>query len=605
MSRRLPPLRPALIAAAGALAWPALAMDFKLGDEFEARLGATLTAGTHIRTGDPDPKVLGTLSTARVGLPPGELGGNSGGNDLNFEKNEPISTVVKGLFDFELKRRNLGVFVRASAWNDFELSDGARPYGNSVNGFAQNVPLSDRGFESSAQFSGAQFLDTYVWGRFDLGEARSLDLRLGRQVLRWGTAQYVLGGINVVNGLDAPATLRPGALQDEARVPVGTLYADFAGGPHWGAEAWIQYEFRPGVQSPCGTFFATANYSPPGCNFVNILGGAGVNDPTALSSGRFPKRADDVTASDSGQFGLSARYRFTDFYDTEVRGYAMNFHSRAAYIGIVNPNINGGYGNLNTRLTDPNGLKYRMVYPEDIHLYGVSVEAKPTQSLRVWGEVAYRPNQPLQISPSDLIAAFYQRSPLSALNLAKGTNALPPGASFDGWDRHGVSMVTLGSGMTWPNLAGAARVTLNAEIGYSHIAGLPDPGQLRYGRSEDYGTAAVTGGAPCIDNTVAQKSCAVDGFFTSNAWGVRARIAADYPGAFFGARLTPALFVAKDVSGNSYGGFFVEGRWLVRPTLRADWGMVYADLQLTMTGGGPYNNQIDRDYVTLVGGLRF
>jgi hypothetical protein len=48
----------------------AAATDFRLGDEVAGKFSATLTAGTTIRTESPDPAVLGTLSTARVGLPP-------------------------------------------------------------------------------------------------------------------------------------------------------------------------------------------------------------------------------------------------------------------------------------------------------------------------------------------------------------------------------------------------------------------------------------------------------------------------------------------------------------------------------------------------------
>ena len=52
----------------------------------------TATMGTTIRSENPDPAVLGGLSTARVGLPAGLLSatGNAGSSDLNFEKNKPV-----------------------------------------------------------------------------------------------------------------------------------------------------------------------------------------------------------------------------------------------------------------------------------------------------------------------------------------------------------------------------------------------------------------------------------------------------------------------------------------------------------------------------------
>lgn len=318
-------VRSTLLALIG---FPAAAADFSLGGGFEAKLNGTFTLGTSIRTEAQSPAVLGTLSTARVGHGPGMLGGNSGGNDLNFGKDTPVSTVVKGFVDLELKRQNLGLFVRGRGWYDYELEEGNRPYGNIPNGFARDQPLSDEGFAREAKFTGLRFADAYASGRFQPARGYNLDVRLGRQVVQWGVSQFVLGGVNAVNGVDLAANARPGAQVEELRVPTGMLYMSLAATNRWGIDGWYQYEFRPGVQNGCGTFFAQPNYSPPGCNYVSVLGGAGVNDPTALASGLFPKRKDDLLANDQGQYGLSARYRAAGL-NTEFRGYAMNIHARA------------------------------------------------------------------------------------------------------------------------------------------------------------------------------------------------------------------------------------------------------------------------------------
>ena len=71
-----------LVLAGAAMATSAT--EFKFGDAIEGSLNGTATAGTTIRTESADPALLGTLSPGRVGLPPGQLAGNSGGNDLNF-----------------------------------------------------------------------------------------------------------------------------------------------------------------------------------------------------------------------------------------------------------------------------------------------------------------------------------------------------------------------------------------------------------------------------------------------------------------------------------------------------------------------------------------
>ena len=152
----------------------------------------------------------------------------------------------------------------------------------------------------------------------------------------------------------------------------------------------------------------------------------------------------------------------------------------------------------------------------------------------------------------------------------------------------------------------SAGAILSGEIGWSHIAGLPGPGILRYGRSEDYGVAAVDGGAACIDTTAARKSCAQEGFITSNAWGYRLRLAANYPETFFGGRLTLSLAFAQDVNGYSYNGSFLKGRRVLRPGLRADWNRRYfSEIIYTRVAGGDYNNQVDRDNLVLAVGANF
>jgi hypothetical protein len=573
------------------------------GGGIEVRLSGAATAGTMIRTESPDPAVLGTQSTARIGHPPGQLGGNAGGSDLNFRRGRPVSTVAKLVADLEIRRDNLGVFLRAKAWHDFELEDGDRPYGNTLNGFRQNAPLSDRGFDPAARFSNARLADAFAFGRFPVGDGSSLDLRAGRQVVNWGVAQLVGGGVNAVNPLDLPAQGRPGALPQEGKVPVGMVYANLAGSQDWGMDGFVQYEFRPTVLPGCGTFFITSNFLPTGCNYASVLGS--VDDATALAAGAYPKRSPDVDARDSGQFGLSLRYKASAL-STEMRAYALNYHNRTPNVRVTNPNIAGGYGaGALTRLIDPDGVRYGVVYAEDIRLYGLSFDTRLDASTRVTGELAYRPNQPINFNTSDLIAAFLGRSPTSALNLARNTNAIAPGGTFDSYDRFKVTTAILGGSKAFPRALGAAEIVLRGEIGWSHVAGLPDPGTLRYGRSDDYGVAAING-ISCTETTAARKSCAHDGFVTAHAWGYRLALSATYPGAFLGADLIPSLGFAHDVSGYSHDGAFLQGRRTLRPAVHARWGKGYfADLRYTAIAGGAYNTQVDRDHLTLSVGTSF
>ncbi len=589
---------------------PVNAVEFTLDNGVQAKVNATVTYGTTYRTEDPDAGLLGPLSSARVpGAPAGQLGGNAGSSDLNFRKDSRVSSVLKGSADFELKKDNFGVFVRAKAWRDFALTDDLRPYGNFANGYKADAPLSDDGFHAEAKFSNAQIVDAYVFGEFNVGASAPLAIKVGRQFLNWGSARFVGGGINVINPLDVPGALRPGALPEESRLPVGMIYANLQNNKAWGVEGFLQLESRSMVLPGCGTFNSAVNYAPVGCNYVSVLPTAA--DPVALATGRYAHRAADVNASDSGQAGLSWRLTPEDM-NTDFRLFAVNYHSRAPSIRVTNPNVASGYGALGTgtpasfsRLTDPNGLQYAILYPENMQVFAASFESKPAPGTQLFGELAYRPNQAINLNASDLIAAFLQRSPTSALNLAKGTVAIPAGGTFDGFDRFAVTNLSLGATQIFSKQLGAERVVLTGEVGFSNVAGLPDAGTLRYGRSDDFGLAQVNT-LPCTDTTIAKLQCAQTGFVTSSSWGYRLRVAATYVAPALGANITPSIFFAQDVNGYSYDGSFLEGRRTLRTAVRADWGKKYfAEIQLNQISGGTYNNQSDRDTLTVFGGINF
>lgn len=611
----------AVVFAMAGGATSAQAADFKLSDAIETTISATITTGTGIRTENPSPANFGSAAGSRVGRSDGLTSANSGGPNLNFERGSSYSTVLKGFLDFDIHGKSMGAFTRLKAWHDYELENGNRPYGNFPNGFAQGVALSDNGFVREAKFTNAHFTDAYVHGKFDFEAERRLDARLGRQVVNWGTSQFFRGGINVINPTDFAAEQRPGSLPQESRIPVGMLYGNFAQAKQWGVDGFVQFESRHDVLNGCGTYFNVATYAPTGCDMATVpLPAVGVlsapesrTEPALLASGRYVHRAPDVEAKDSGQFGLSLRYALAEL-GTELRGYAMNYHSRAFTLRGTNANVGGTFGFINpftgnfSRLTDPNGVKYALMYPEDIHLFGLSFDTRRGQATRVFGEVAYRPNQPLSLNLADVADAFVARNANSLLNRpASGKNALalPPGATFDAFDRYKVTTASIGLNQGLPGVLGAQRIVVAGELAWSHVASLPDPGTLRYGRSDAYGIAAVPGFA-CTDSYPG-KTCAHDGFITRNAWGYRTRIAATYNDAFLGASLTPSLLFAHDVDGYSYDGTFLEGRAVFRPGIRADWGRKYfAEIMYTrFRNGARYSMLVDRDNVALVAGANF
>ena len=596
----------------GAASVPGLAADFKIGDSIEGTFNSTLSLGTQMRTDSPNPNAYATTPSAFVsGAAPGKLSGQTGGSDLNYNKGDTISTVLKGAFDLDLRKDKLGVFVRANVWTDSAQGQNAVPYGNYANNFRANSALSDSGFANSAKFNNAELRDYYLYDNFDLGDGKSVDAKLGRQVLNWGAAQLTNGGINAaINPADYASQFRPGALPTDSKLPVGMLSAKLATGSDWNLEGFVPYEFRSTVLPGCGTFFDIASAFPQGCNMAGIVTPPLVplsmaSEAKELVSGLYLHRAGDVNAADFGQFGLSAGFKVIAL-DADFKAYALNTHSSVLGVRMIVDNINGAYaGSVAQRLADPNGLKYANVYAENDQLYGLSGNKKIDPSSNLYGEVAYRPNAPISMNAADVVAAFATRAPTSFLAIHKGILNIAPGGTFDAYDRFGVVTANVGASKIFNKTLGAERITLVGEVGFSHVNDLPDQNVMRYGRPLAYGTAANTAGGPCTD-TVPGKTCTNDGFVTSDAWGLRLLTSATYANALAGASLTPSLLVAQDMDGYSYDNNFSKGRSTVRPALRMDWGhSYYLDLQYTMFSGGSYNLAVDRSYLSLVAGARF
>lgn len=576
------------------------------GTGWEAELHGTATFGTMIRVGSPDPDNYGNLSAARLGLPPGRLGANSGGSDLNFSANRPVSTVVKAVADLTLKRADHGLFARARGWYDQELSRGNRPYGNYPNGFSSGIPLSDEGFARAARFSGLELAEVYGFQHLR-GDDWQADIRLGRQVQRWGVASWLGTGVNQLNAFDLAAFARPGNLNDrEGRVPLGMLSVELHAGERWTLRGALPYEFRPQVLPGCGTFFSALGALASGCNFSSVL--ASQDEPTALANGLYVHRLNDQPTSHRRELALQLSHR--PLPTLELSAYWLHLTSRAGTIQVRNADLGPGFGTLTSRLSDPAGVAYQLIYPEALRTTGVSLDYRPQPGQRWYAELGHRANQPLMLNASDLIAAFIGRQPGGALNLARGVNTLPPGAFYDGFDRFPVTALTLGgqwaippaTALPWPLL-------LSAEVGVSRVQGLPDPGRLRYGRSDEYGIARIDGGAACSETTPAQRSCARQGFITAQAWGYRLQLNSRLPRPWLGARWQPSLHFAHDVRGYAADGLFFAGRKTLRPGLRAEWKEgrqdYFAEAQLTRQFASPYYPLSDRSYLTLVAGLNF
>ncbi len=632
MARAMKKPIPTLLVCLMGISPAVYATDFDLGSDLKASFSGTATLGTLIRSDDPNPENYALIPSSTVpGATTGRLMGQTGGSDLNYSKGQAASTVLKVTADLDIhgNDKKMGLFTRVMGWHDFVLGSANAAYGNYPNQFQSNTALDDSGFVPEAKFNNVRFRDAYLYGQWGVADAKTLDARLGRQVLTWGVSQMVAGGINsAIQPTDFAAMLRPGAAPQDSKLPLGMLSASLKLGTEWKLDGFAPYESRNSVLPPCGTYFDSASFVPQGCNMAAAIAApiagtplatlASLTEKSLLTNGLYIHRGVDSSASDSGQAGLALQHTVAS-WNTDFRGYAMNMHSPIPTYRVTVENNAGGYfpaglaGGL-SRLAKPNGLTYSLAYAENIQVYGASFDTKPSQYARIFGEASYRPNQAVNMNASDVLAAFLLRAPNSLIQVNKNILAVPAGGSFDTFDRFGVSNASLGLNQVLPGALGADYWVLAGELGISKINGLPDQSTMRYGRPLAYGAAAyMLNGAmtACSEsapglNGVAGKTCTSDGYTTSNAWGYRILLSGKFTKLVDGMTFTPSLYLANDVSGFSYDGTYSQGRHTVRPALRADWGKkFYAEVAYTAMGGGTYDLLSDRSNFTLVAGINF
>ncbi len=205
---RAPQFRSSRIGAAVALALmvgtpSALAFEFKSeSGEITGSFDTTVSVGGLWRMDKRDSSLI-SIANGGTSRDP-----NSDDGDLRYDNGELVSTVFKATHDLELKYKNFGAFMRASYFYDPTIRDKSE--------------LTSKARDELGD--GAEILDAYVYGTFDIG-GRNLNLRLGKQVVSWGESTFILNGINVLNPVNVSRLRAPGSELKEGFIPTMMGYA--------------------------------------------------------------------------------------------------------------------------------------------------------------------------------------------------------------------------------------------------------------------------------------------------------------------------------------------------------------------------------------------
>ena len=579
-------------------ALPCAAADYEVAGG-KLSVHGSVFLGTQFRTDSPDADLLPNVNSSLVGIAGTALTASTGRNqddgNLNFGKGDPVSTILKGYLTLDYKAGNYGAVASAKAWYDFTLSGSTVPWGHFPNGYAADAELSDGGAQPRTKFSGLVADNLYVYGSNDIAGS-PLDWTVGYQKLDWGNRYLVLGGLRDLNPIDLPALTRPGTvIRDETRIAIPLIFGRLGVGKSTSLEAFYQVHFQRNAPNQCGTYFSQQDFVAEGCNAVMV---GNISDRTALANGNFVKRAETQAPSNSGQAGIAVKHTVAD-WATDFGFYATQFHSRANYYSVIKSLREAGPPYLPG---DPGGLnpKYFTEFPEDIRMVGISVEKK-FRGGAVFGELTYRPNQPLQYNAADLIAGF--TSLVAPTPLRAAATAVPAGGTFDGYERHKNVQFQLGAVGQIPAVLGAAGMNWGIEGVYKGVPDLPDPALVRFGRQDVFGQGPVNG---VCTPPATESQCSTDGYVSEHAFGYRLRAGLRYPDVFQGVDLVPSVLFGHDVSGWSGDLGIQEGRKLAMLSLRANVkGGWTAEVAWWPTWGGTYNNMRDRSTAQASIGYQF
>lgn len=367
------------------------ALEFGLSDgEIAGRFDNTLSYGVAFRTQGADRNLAAeTAATGPTGYY-SELAArniktqaNKNDGNLNFpDAGELVSNTVKWNSLLELTWGNYGAQVSGFAFYDFALADIDGKFGPPSQ-FSNSVTATDvfdnrRLPKEAADYavSDVRLSTAYVWGDFEVGD-RTLNVRVGEQVVSWGEALFMQDGINQVNPADLSALRLPGAEIKDALLPLPMLVMSTSLTDSLSAEAFYQFGWNRSEADPVGTFYSTTdaffgygsksviidveNFFPTPTGYAGSCTSGdfaceqyeftqnkenlariynayhrGIVNPADPMGSRLPNgKLPDVKPEGDGQFGLALRYMATDLNNTEFGFYFLNYHARKPTAGAV------------------------------------------------------------------------------------------------------------------------------------------------------------------------------------------------------------------------------------------------------------------------------
>jgi hypothetical protein len=345
-----------ILAGACASCPPSLALQYEVG-EWDFSVDTSLTGAAQWRTESRDRGISGVLND------------NDGNN--NFDTG---LVSAKGSFILELggRRDDFAFFIRTDGLYDYmyeqeetDLSqknyltyNGAIPNGGDVKrGDFPDETLDEHGKR-------LRLLEAFVNYQFELGEQRG-SVRLGRQVIAWGTATIYQGVNALQNPIDGGVALSPGVEAKEIFLPTAAVDLKWSFNPYLSAEAYYKLDWDKSTLPGVGSFLSTSDITGPGAQRI-LLG--------PLGSGKVISAEEP---DEDGQWGVVGRY-------TTEGGSSFSLSYTNSHANIPGARVLVDFGGNSTA---------REVYLEDIEVWQGSIATNIGEAY-VYTDIAYSENAP-------------------------------------------------------------------------------------------------------------------------------------------------------------------------------------------------------------------
>jgi hypothetical protein len=355
----------------------------------------------------------------------------------------------------------------------------------------------------------AEFLDAFVFGRFDLGDV-PLTVKLGRHSLYWGESLFVNGNLNSIAYAQNPLDLQkgfatPGAEAKELFRPLNQISGQAALSDELTVMAQYYFEWDSFRFPEGGTFLGPVDFAfrGPQRQFLGPLG--------------FATNGGNINPSEMGDWGLGARWS-PEWLDGTMGFYYRNYSDKLPQLLLTKV----GRGTS----------QYNLVYGDNISLYGVSL-AKNIGGVSVGSELSYRSNTPLNAQVLGNASA--------AGMLPGGETAGPRGNTANG-------LVNVLGVIPKTPLFDAA--TWAGELVWAHLVSVKSGSNLFMG----------LGYAPCAGKDK------WDGCVTDNYFGMSAAFTPTWYQVFPGVDLSAPMAIFGGLSGNAptvFGGNQGNGNYAI------------------------------------------